>query len=177
MCSIRERATLSAVHRAPRIRGPFAFKTLVELALVLAIVRCDSWQVQNNRAFGQVGPLRKVVDPVQNHRPHRVENHLVGIRIQLPGRKPAPSRQPAKRIGQPVLDTGEVVVSGDPGINSGDEEIPVSSGWSPNRRHYRIDKASEELPHRALCRALLSLEHKDGVRSGRSKRRHQPSQT
>jgi hypothetical protein len=84
--------------KCPQDQWPFVFKTLVELTLVLAVVRCDSWQVQNDGAFGKVCPLRKMIDPVQNYGPHRVEDHLVGVCIQLPGRKTASGRQPAKSI-------------------------------------------------------------------------------
>ena len=86
-------------------------RTLRTAALRLPLMLIDRRQVRYERAVGKIRPLGQMIDPVQDGRPHRVEEHFVGVCVELAGGKSSGSRQPAQRIRQPRTETGKIVVS------------------------------------------------------------------
>ena len=118
--------------------------------------------------------MQHVVDPVEEDRARRADDHLVGVCAQLAGRRARARRETAESVREPVGDPGEILEAQDVRVSRGDGQVPHLA-----RRHARVGDVGVEQPtqvsaRRTLGAALLSREAQDGERLAAAQRAHEP---
>ena len=118
---------------------------------------------QKHGAIGEVGPRHDVLDAVQDHRPGRVEQHLVLIGVKLAHREAAARREPTERVGNPRRQARHVVESEHVAVGGGDEEVAVLARQSAQGRRVGIEQRPQDRREGGLRRSLLARQHEHRI--------------
>ena len=132
-------------------------------------------QGQKERPVGEIGAGDDILDAVENDRAGSVEQHLVLVGVELADREAAAARQPAKRVGEPRRQGGQIVKCQHMAVVGGDEEIALFARQGPHRGGIGIDQRPQHLREHGLGRALLARDHQQRIGTAVTQRRQQPS--
>ena len=79
-----------------------------ELAFRFPPRLADGRHGQENSPVPQIRPADHLLDPIQQDRARRLEQYLLVVGVEPPYGEAASGRQPAKGIGEPVRQAGEL---------------------------------------------------------------------
>ena len=85
----------------------------------------DRLQREEHGAIGQIGPRNDVLDPVEDHGPGGVEQHLILVGIELAHSKSAAGGKTAKRVRYPRRQARHIVESKHMDVAGSDEQVAI----------------------------------------------------
>ena len=104
-----------------------------------------------------------------------MKQNLLVVGIELPHSEAAAARQPAKRIGKPKRQAGEIIEGEEMAVVSRDHQLAFLAGECSHRRGVRIDQGPEQFGKNGLRRALLARYCQQRIRAAEPECCQKPS--
>ena len=111
----------------------------------------DGWQDQEKGAIGEVGPTNDVLDAIEKNRPRGLKQHLVCVGVELAQPKARAGGEPAKRIGQRMGQTRQIVEGKHMRIVRCNHEVAFLARERPHRCHVGIDQVLSSFERTVLA--------------------------
>src|SRR6516165_1674680 len=144
------------VEQRPQKARARDLKVTPKLLLGASAMAGDGWQDQEKGAIGEVGPTNDVLDAIEKKRPRGLKQYLVCVGVELSQPKARAGGEPAKRIGQRMGQTRQIVEGKHMRIVRCDHEVAFLARESPHRGHVGIDQVLEQLRKHRLGGPLLA---------------------